>query len=228
MKLSYAIGGFVFLIVCVGWRLGIGRESTQINAAQINAAQMRATDEATSQSEIELRASLVELALMEPVPEPIAASSIDPALNEAKVTSAHAAQDERVTEISETAFESLSYCNQMDALDRAGKSVSEFVLSSGLFSQYDQAQQSECPWHRSQLDFAYRVLYPPSIDPTSTTAASESGTDYDAGSDDGNSIGGAASYDNQAELNAERSVMPPPYRLSRRQWLRYQQRRVNQ
>jgi hypothetical protein len=223
MKLGYVISSFVVLVVGVGWRLGIGRED-----APMHTVQMRAPDEAIVQNKMELNASLIELASVESGSEPIASSSVHASISEPlePAPSASTPQVEVSTTIAE--FDSLSYCDQMDALDRAGKSVSEFVLNSGLFSQYDQAQQSECPWHRSQLDLAYQILYPPLIAAASTTDTSGSGDSVEVNRGNDKTIAYEDGYNNQAEFNAQPPLMPPRYRLSRRQWWRYQQRRANQ
>lgn len=224
MKLSYIVSGFVLLVACVGWRLGIGREPAPIDTA--NTTQMRTTNDTMSQSEMNLRTSLVELAAVKPeLVEPIGSSSptIEAAASGTLISTANSTNT--ATAATEVAFEELSYCEQMDALDRAGKSVSQFVLSSGQFSQYDEAQQSNCPWHQSQLDLAYRVLYPPAI----ATISAAPDTSYTGDSHYGDNEGDAVEYENNPENRADTSpsiAPPPPYRPSRRQWLRYQQRRA--
>lgn len=65
-----------------------------------------------------------------------------------------------------TSFESLSPCDQLDAIARAGKSVSEFLIASARvhdLTKYQIAISSACPWNAEQLQVADRVLNPPVI-----------------------------------------------------------------
>lgn len=66
------------------------------------------------------------------------------------------------------AFENLSYCDQLDALDRAGKSVADFILSTSDPNGYIWAGRSQCGWHSGQANAAYVVLNPPASEPVTT------------------------------------------------------------
>jgi hypothetical protein len=58
-------------------------------------------------------------------------------------------------------FETLSYCDQLDALARARKSIAEFILNASDPSGYIWAGRSQGSWHREQAEVASLVLNPP-------------------------------------------------------------------
>lgn len=80
----------------------------------------------------------------------------------------HSAQATQVSqpETSRIPFQALSYCDQLDALDKSGKSVFQFILNSGDFNGYIWAAKSQCSWHREQANVAY--LNSPAAKPTRT------------------------------------------------------------
>jgi hypothetical protein len=90
------------------------------------------------------------------------------------VTSTPTAPEPAVIEVTATAsptpptdivpFESLSYCDQLDAIARARKAVSQFIIDSGQFAEYDWAIKSDCSWHVEQADLAYNTLNPPTVE----------------------------------------------------------------
>jgi hypothetical protein len=64
------------------------------------------------------------------------------------------------------AFDSLTPCDQLDSLTRAGKSISEFLVSAHRvndLSKYKSAIASTCPWNNEQLQVADRVINPPVV-----------------------------------------------------------------
>lgn len=65
-------------------------------------------------------------------------------------------------------FENLSYCDQLDALDRAGKSIANFILGTSDPDGYIWASRSQCGWHSGQANVAYVVLNPPVPEPVET------------------------------------------------------------
>ncbi|MEM6519721.1 MAG: hypothetical protein AAF722_10385 [Cyanobacteria bacterium P01_C01_bin.70] len=54
-------------------------------------------------------------------------------------------------------FESLSACSKLDAIDRAGKSVPDYIAGSG-YRQFDDEIRSTCPWHSESLNVALTRL----------------------------------------------------------------------
>lgn len=74
-------------------------------------------------------------------------------------------------------FEALSYCDQLDAIDRAGKSVTEFVIHSGRSEDYAWAVRSNCSWHQEQISIADSILRPPVAPPSMTTNVSQRNCD---------------------------------------------------
>lgn len=47
-------------------------------------------------------------------------------------------------------FEALSYCGQLDAIDRGGKSVAQFIAGSADRDGYRWAVRTQCNWHSEQ------------------------------------------------------------------------------
>lgn len=62
-------------------------------------------------------------------------------------------------------FAALSYCDQMDALGRAGKSIADFIVSTADPNGYIWAGRSQCSWHSDQTDVADAILNPPISEP---------------------------------------------------------------
>ncbi|WAL59072.1 hypothetical protein [Thermocoleostomius sinensis] len=58
-------------------------------------------------------------------------------------------------------FEALSFCDQLDAIARDGKSVAKFVINSGMLPEYDWAAKSQCQWHKEQVEVASYVAKHP-------------------------------------------------------------------
>lgn len=83
----------------------------------------------------------------------------------------HSSQAAQVSKpaTSETPFQTLSYCDQLDALDRSGKSVSQFILNSADSKGYIWAAKSKCSWHREQANVASLTLNPPVVRGTPAT-----------------------------------------------------------
>lgn len=71
-------------------------------------------------------------------------------------------------------FEALSYCDQLDAIARSGKSVSEFVINSGRFDDYAWAVRQDCNWHQEQINVADSVLNPPVLSSANANAVASS------------------------------------------------------
>jgi len=65
-------------------------------------------------------------------------------------TAALISQPERIETAKPVSFEALSYCEQMDAIAKSGKSLSAFIAASGDRSGYLWAVKSKCNWHSSQ------------------------------------------------------------------------------
>ncbi|MCU0524831.1 MAG: hypothetical protein MUF72_08410 [Elainella sp. Prado103] len=122
-----------------------------------------------------------------PAPAPALASSPTTVQVAAVTTSASASQP--------IAFESLTPCDQLDAIAKSGKSVSEFLVASAKVNSWDKyktAIGSTCPWNNEQLQLADRVLNPPVIRVT-TRVQSVTTSDADSGSatSSSGSIGGS-------------------------------------
>lgn len=64
-------------------------------------------------------------------------------------------------ETSEVPFQALSYCDQLDALDRSGKSVSGFIVDTADPNGYVWAARNRCNWHSEQANAANLILNPP-------------------------------------------------------------------
>jgi hypothetical protein len=58
-------------------------------------------------------------------------------------------------------FDTLPLCDQLDSLDKAGKSLPEFIVNSRQFQEFADQVNTKCPWHREQLERADRILNPP-------------------------------------------------------------------
>lgn len=60
-------------------------------------------------------------------------------------------------------FESMSLCDQMDAIAKSGKSVAQFIADSGRYSEFEANVKANCSWNAEQLNQAYAILNPPVI-----------------------------------------------------------------
>lgn len=63
-------------------------------------------------------------------------------------------------------FDQLGPCDQLDAVARSGKSVSQFLVAAhkvGDLNKYKAAIGSTCPWNAEQLQVADRVINPPVV-----------------------------------------------------------------
>lgn len=63
-------------------------------------------------------------------------------------------------------FDQMGPCDQLDAVARSGKSVSQFLVEShrvGDLGKYKAAIGSTCPWNAEQLQVADRVINPPVV-----------------------------------------------------------------
>jgi hypothetical protein len=63
----------------------------------------------------------------------------------------------------EVPFEALSFCDQLDAIAKGGKSVARFVINSGMIAEYDWAVKQQCKWHSEQLSVAGLAAKNPSV-----------------------------------------------------------------
>ena len=60
-------------------------------------------------------------------------------------------------------FENLSPCDQMDAIAKSGKSVAQFVASSGRYSEFAAHTKANCNWNVEQIQQADAILNPPVV-----------------------------------------------------------------
>lgn len=60
-------------------------------------------------------------------------------------------------------FESLSPCEQMDAIAKSGKSVAQFIAASGRYSEFSAHVNANCSWNSEQLQLADAILNPPVV-----------------------------------------------------------------
>ncbi len=60
-------------------------------------------------------------------------------------------------------FESLSPCEQMDAIAKSGKSVAQFIAASGRYSEFSAHVTANCNWNAEQLQLADAILNPPVV-----------------------------------------------------------------
>lgn len=60
-------------------------------------------------------------------------------------------------------FESLSPCEQMDAIAKSGKSVAQFIAGSGRYSEFSAHVNANCNWNDEQLQLADAILNPPVV-----------------------------------------------------------------
>jgi hypothetical protein len=60
-------------------------------------------------------------------------------------------------------FESLSLCDQMDAIAKSGKSVAQFIADSERYDEFEANVKANCNWNTEQLNQAYAILNPPVI-----------------------------------------------------------------
>lgn len=60
-------------------------------------------------------------------------------------------------------FESLSPCEQMDAIAKSGKSVAQFIADSGRYSEFEAHVNANCNWNAEQLQLADAILNPPVV-----------------------------------------------------------------
>jgi hypothetical protein len=86
----------------------------------------------------------------------------------------HASQAQVSQPERQAPFESLSYCDQLDALARSSKSVSDYIIRSANPEGYLWAVEQDCGWHTSQANRAEAILYPP--EPTFASVSTSSST----------------------------------------------------
>lgn len=60
-------------------------------------------------------------------------------------------------------FESLPLCDQMDAIAKSGKSVAQFIVDSGRYSDFAASVKTNCNWNAEQLQMANAILNPPVV-----------------------------------------------------------------
>lgn len=78
----------------------------------------------------------------------------------------HSSQAAQVSkpETSRIPFQALSYCDQLDALDRGGKSISGFIVNTADPDGYIWATKAQCGWHRQQANVASLILNPSGVE----------------------------------------------------------------
>jgi hypothetical protein len=63
----------------------------------------------------------------------------------------------------ESNFDALPLCDQLDRIFKAGKSVSEFIVNSGRYQEFEAEVTAKCNWHKEQLKLADQILHPPVV-----------------------------------------------------------------
>jgi hypothetical protein len=134
MKSVYLVGSLFAFTVGIGAALGINSYlSAKSELASVKAAQTIAPAQPISTAQLNPNTQATQVAATTAQPAPV------------------------------ENFESLSLCDQMDAIAKSGKSVAQFIADSGRYGEFEANVRANCNWNTEQLNQAYAILNPPVI-----------------------------------------------------------------
>lgn len=134
MKVAYIVGSLFAVTVGIGATLAV-------NAYFSLKSDLASAQQSIDQQAADQQATAPNNSTVQPAPTQLVAASPTPAQN----------------------FEDLSMCDQLDAVAKSGKSVAQFIASSGRYSEFSAHVTANCNWNAEQLKQANAILNPPVI-----------------------------------------------------------------
>lgn len=103
-----------------------------------------------------------EIKKVVPSPTPTAAVIVVPSIAPSVTPTVTASPNvvKITTTVREPSFEMLSFCDQLDVINKVGKSIPEFIINSNNPDDYLSAVKTDCDWHSSQANVAFNVMNP--------------------------------------------------------------------